>query len=994
MCKRLLHSIGIVSILALSGVTQAAGFTDNFDTPRDYITDGVDGTGWDGFIGKAPGDTVDALNASKDRAGQLFIRSTNSWWEGAFSPRGPFLYKLVQGDFVATVRVTDFAGTAGATVLHNDSFLMARVANLDDAGPGEDFVCIHYFPTWVGNMRRQVNNGTETEGPNTGDGFNCARYLQLERAGNVFTFRRSFDGVTWTAVGATITRDDMAGLTLQVGLAHATYNTTTGYVAFDDFSVSGPMVVPPNRAYNPVPAAGAADVLRNVDLSWKPAATAVKHDLYFGTAMADVTNAGRGNALGVAVGVGQDANTYDPGRLELGRTYYWRVDEVRADGVTIDRGDVWSFTVEPVSNLIKNVTATASSSNNSTMGPEKTVDGSGLNAVDQHSTVATDMWLSKKGGPQPTWIQFVFDKVYKLDKALIWNSNQALESIFGFGARGVTVEYSTDGTTWKTLGEVELAQAPGDPAYEPAAVGLNGAVAKYVKLTINSNWGGLLPQYGLSEVRFFAIPVWAREPNPASGKTAVDSQTPLSWRAGREAASHQVYVSTDKQQVLDGTAPVSTVSDPSFEPPVGLGQTYYWKVTEVNEAMSPKSWEGDVWSFSTQEALVVDDFESYTDEKDHEIFTAWIDGYSSGSSGSQVGYLQAPFAERTIVHGGRQAMPLAYDNNKAPRFSETERAFHMLQDWSKYGITTLVIWFRGDPNNTAAPLYAKINGTKILFNKGAPSTAFGLWKQWNIDLASLGISLKSVKTLTIGVGDGAAGGTGTLFIDDILLYAAAPQVVAPVDPGTNGLVLLYAMEGNVQDTSGKGNNGTVSGEPAYGTGPNDYGKALKFDGLNDYVTLPIGTLLSSLSNITVATWVNYSGTGGGWQRVWDFGTGTTNYMFVTPAQGTTGPMTFAIRTATVAERRVVASGPLPTGWHHVAVVIDGGAMTAQVYLDGAVVAGNSVAVLPKNLGVTNQNWIGRSQFTADAFFNGAVDDFRIYNRAMSAAEIRYLAGDR
>ncbi len=53
-----------------------------------------------------------------------------------------------------------------------------------------------------------------------------------------------------------------------------------------------------------------------------------------------------------------------------------------------------------------------------------------------------------------------------------------------------------------------------------------------------------------------------------------------------------------------------------------------------------------------------------------------------------------------------------------------------------------------------------------------------------------------------------------------------------------------------------------------------------------------------------------------------------------------------------------------------------------------------VSILPEDLGVTNQNWIGRSQFTADAFFNGAADDFRIYNRAMSAAEVRYLAGDR
>ena len=98
----------------------------------------------------------------------------------------------------------------------------------------------------------------------------------------------------------------------------------------------------------------------------------------------------------------------------------------------------------------------------------------------------------------------------------------------------------------------------------------------------------------------------------------------------------------------------------------------------------------------------------------------------------------------------------------------------------------------------------------------------------------------------------------------------------------------------------------------------------------------------------------------------------------------------------MAEKRFVAAPrALPTGWHHTAVVIDGTTMTATLYLDGGAVAGtSSVAVLPKDLGVTTQNWIGRSQFTADAFFNGTVDDFRIYNRALSAAEVRYLAGDR
>jgi hypothetical protein len=748
-------------------------------------------------------------------------------------------------------------------------------------------------------------------------------------------------------------------------------------------------------AGSPRPADKATDVLRDVIPSWTPGSFAKTHDVYLGAALADVTNASRTNPLNVLVSQGQDANSYDPpGVLSLGKTYYWRIDEVNAVPTTIFKGDVWSFAVEPFSYPITAVTATASSFSKD-MGPEKTVGGVGLNANDEHSTIATDMWLSAKGAVQPTWIQYTFDKACKLDKMLVWNSNQAMESILGLGAQNVTVEYSADGTTWTALGDFVFTQAPGAAGYTAdTTINFAGAAAKAVKLTVKSNWGGLLPQYGLSEVRFLAIPVFAREPKPATGATGVNPQEPLSWRAGREAASHKVYVSTDKQKVIDGTAPVSTVSSARLDAGATLGQTYYWKVTEVNDAMTPSAWAGDVWSFTTSDSIVVDNFESYTDKTGGEIFSTWIDGWTNGS-GSQVGYLQAPFAERVLVHGGTQAMPLAYDNNKAPKYSETERSFSTAQDWSKYGVTTLVIWFRGDANNTPAPVYAKINGAKVQFNNGAAATALPVWKQWNINLASLGISLKSVKTLTIGIGDGKAGGTGTIFVDDILLYATAPQPATAADPTTNGLVVLYTMEGNVQDTSGKANNGTASGNPVYGTGPNGLGKALKFDGLDDYVTLPIGSLLSSLSNITVATWVNYSGVaGGGWQRVWDFGSGTTNYMFLTPAQGTTGPMTFAIMSTTVAEKRFAAPSSLPTGWHHTAVVIDGTAMTATVYMDGTVVSTSSVASLPKNLGVTNQNWIGRSQFTADGFFTGSVDDFRIYNRALSTAEVRYLAGDR
>ncbi len=140
---------------------------------------------------------------------------------------------------------------------------------------------------------------------------------------------------------------------------------------------------------------------------------------------------------------GQADATFDPpGSLAYGQTYYWRIDEVNktADGTTY-KGNVWSFTVEPYGYPITGVTATASSSAAS-MGPEKTIDGSGLTG-DLHGTEGTTMWLS--GGVKPNWIQYQFDKVYKLFDLKVWNSNQLIEGFLGFGAKKVTIEYSTDG---------------------------------------------------------------------------------------------------------------------------------------------------------------------------------------------------------------------------------------------------------------------------------------------------------------------------------------------------------------------------------------------------------------------------------------------------------------------------------------------------------------------------------------------------------------------
>jgi hypothetical protein len=449
----------------------------------------------------------------------------------------------------------------------------------------------------------------------------------------------------------------------------------------------------PGKAYGATPADGQTDVARDTVLRWTPGefTPATKgHMVYFGENLNDVTN-----AVGV---VAQDANAYTPAqRLEFGKTYYWRVDEVdKTPGKPLFKGDVWSFTVEPQVYPVQPVSATASSSDLGST-PQNTINGSGF-TNGTHSTANPAMWVSSTTGPQPTWIQYAFDSVYKLADMHVWNYNVVFEPVLGFGFKDVTIEYSTDGTTWTLLKEVQFARAPGLDNYAAATiVNFGGVGAKFVRLTPKSNWGGIVQQFGLSEVRFYYTPVSPRQPVPASGATGVSVKAMLTWRAGREAASHQVYFATDPNAVRNGTAAVKTVTSPAFDPgSLEFGKTYYWKVAEVNEAATPKVWEGSVWSFSTAESFVVDDFESYTDTEGSRIYEAWVDGWTN-STGSTVGYVQAPFAERTILHGGKQSMPLDYNNTKSPFYSEAERTWDKAQDWTVNGADTLTLYFRGNP---------------------------------------------------------------------------------------------------------------------------------------------------------------------------------------------------------------------------------------------------------------------------------------------------------
>jgi len=538
-------------------------------------------------------------------------------------------------------------------------------------------------------------------------------------------------------------------------------------------------------AKEPSPADAETDVPRDVILAWTPGESINTHDVYFDRNFADVND-------GID-GVTQSASSYVPPQyLDFGTMYYWRIDEVDdPPDSTVFKGDVWSFTTEPVGYPIANVTATASSSA-ANQGPENTVYGSGL-VGNHHSTVLTDMWLTAIGEPSPAWIQFDFDKPYKLHEMLIWNYN-GQSFLTAVGLKDVVVEYSSDGSNWVQIDSVkEFARASGLDDYTPnTIIALDGIPVKSVKIYANSNWsGGFSDQFGLSEIRFSYIPVTARKPYPDLGATDVDVKVTLGWRAGREAAKHDVYLGTDEQAVIDGAVPVMTVFEASYVPSVDLdlASTYYWRVDEVNDAETPGTWLGDIWSFSTQELLVVDDFESYNDipageEGSNLVYETWIDGFTDPSKGgSQIGYFTGTSVETDIAYGGDQSVPLFYDNTSASSSEVTVNPGDLPigRDWTVGSPQTLVLWFHGSPGNAVTEqMYVKLNGAKVEYPGNVANIAEPRWKQWNIDLAALGISLNSVTELSIGFErTDASGGTGTVFIDDILLYRLAPEIVVP-----------------------------------------------------------------------------------------------------------------------------------------------------------------------------------------------------------------------
>jgi hypothetical protein len=480
-------------------------------------------------------------------------------------------------------------------------------------------------------------------------------------------------------------------------------------------------------ASGPTPEDGVYHLDTWVNLSWRAGDFAVSHDVYLGDNFDDVNDGAegtfQGNQTATFLVAGFPGFLYPDG-LVPGTTYYWRIDEVNdTEPNSPWKGNVWSFTVPPK-------TAYA---------------------------------------PDPADAAEQVDP----DADLSWTP--------GFGAKLHTVYF---GDNFDDVNNAAGGLPQGTATYNPGTLKL--AKTYYWRV---DEFDAIATYKG--NVWSFTTQGAVGDPNPANGAVDVKQTQIITFSPSVFAASHEVYFGTDEDTVKN-----ADTGSPEYKGTRDLGAetydpgmlewdtAYYWRIDEVNNTNPDSPWTGILWSFTTANFLIVDDFESYNDidppdPESNRIFEAWLDGYEIPTNGALVGNELPPYAEQSIVHSGIQSMPYFYDNSVG--YSEATLTLTYPRDWTEKGVNKLTIWFIGDSDNAAETLYVALNGSAVVNHDNPNAAQINEWTEWNIDLqafADQGVNLANVNTIALGLGNRnnpLAGGSGTMYFDDIRLYPPPPE---------------------------------------------------------------------------------------------------------------------------------------------------------------------------------------------------------------------------
>jgi hypothetical protein len=544
-----------------------------------------------------------------------------------------------------------------------------------------------------------------------------------------------------------------------------------------------------------------------------------------------------------------------------------------------------------------------------------------------------------------------------------------------------------------------------------------------------------------------ADPELAWNPNPANKSTVPWTPTgpTLTWKPGKYKVSHNVYFGTDFNDVnnanntpglwpeFKGRQDPCSYNQDALE----LGKTYYWRIDEVNDnawAPAGSPWKGPIWSFTMANYAIVDNMESYgttatpgpPPPAGSRIWYTWKDGEGwtepSIVAGNGTGSLVDP--NTGIVHGGIRSLKFYYDNdgtnilNSAGKkyYSEIRADTSYLtigKNWAAAGVKGLVLYFYGDKNNdanTTEQIYVKLNGVKINYSGSMNDIREAKWHEWNIDLSKFGISLSNVTEIAIGFGNETnittKGGSGIVYFDDIVLYPSrcVTSLLQPKGDLDNDCDVDYAdldiMAGNwlEKDSMRVGSDGLLKNFPTDNTqwvNDSTRGRCLQFDGVDDWVDLN-DTDFSDFHNKTISLWIN----------IREFPTTSDPYIFcfrdyddipyayrIYIREHGANKVRMQFIGDTAEDYSKDFSEALPNTWHHVSFVLrDTGSntCTGEFYGDGTLI--HEFTDRPRHSGTARSVNLGSWNEGNAPYIAASLDDFRIYNTALSANEIKYLAG--
>jgi len=693
------------------------------------------------------------------------------------------------------------------------------------------------------------------------------------------------------------------------------------------------------RAVAPIPGT-IVDLPDAGHLGWIAGESAVQHDVYFGTNLDDVNDADITDTTGIYRSR-QELVIYTPPQApELGRTYYWRIDEVRADD-TIYKGDVWSFTV--IDHLLVD-------------------DFEDYNDYTPDEIFST--WLDGYG-VETNGALVGHDADFSQGEHIVETT------IVHGGKQSMPYYYNNIGAA--AYSEAERAFSPAQD-WTREGVGVLSLWFRGYPAYLGSFVEGPTGTYTMTAE---GADIWGNS-----------DEFHFAWKEISGAGS--IVAKVESVSDTDPWAKAGVMIRDTLEPGSRHAMVV---VTPGNGVAFQYRDNADGTSSTAAEETGITAPQWVKLER---TVGGLVRGYYSadGNTWTQLGIPQ------TVTMNMPMYVGLALTSHNSGVACEAK-----FSNITSEGTGQWIDEDIGLLSNEVEPVYVTVkdsSGTAAtVYHDDPDASLINTWTEWKIDLKEFGdagVVLTDISNLAIGFGgadDPQPGGLGLVFFDDIRLY-----VPRPVDPGDNGLVAYYAFENNTEDGSDNGLHGTVVGDPTYVEGPAGYGMAMDFDGTDDLVELG---KFDVVGGITLAAWIKADdfeiNDGRVISKAKEWGENDHWWMLSTMSETS---LRFRLKTDDGQGTTTLISDPvLEAGvWAHVVAAWDGSMM--RIYKDGVEVAsqekaGSAVAVDPAlsvAIGSQPSDAFASDPIRVVKFFDGLIDEVRIYNRALSDLEVRYLAGDR